>query len=264
MAEKTHFQFQRFLIDWFMSPVGLKLLHQERVLVERELAKYFGYYLVQIGHVSKQSLLQTSRIKTKLVIDNDLKFGSEDLQVQADLDFLPFKSDSIDVIVMPHSLETVADPYHLVRQVDGMLMSQGVLVITGFNRWGCSVLRSRLGRSEMAQANLMSMHRIIDWLNLLGYEIKVAQHGPISCFGQKKGKLSSWFWSKIEWLEHGLNRFGWHLGNVYIIVAKKRDVSPTPVGLNWKLANWLPVGKGQTALVRKQNKSLSRFVSDDS
>lgn len=241
-------RFQGFLQEWFKTPAGSALYDQESRLVDKELARLFGYYLVQIGCVSERSLLQTSRVKTKLVLDDLLRTDLADSLVVADLDFLPLSQDSVDVVVMPHSLESVADPYHLVRQVDAMLIADGSLVITGFNRFGCSILRSRLGsaRREFKQANLLSMHRVIDWLNLLGYDIQVAQHGPISCFNKRSGRLGSWFWSMVEGFERWLDRVGIHLGNVYIVVAKKRVITPKPVGLDWKLANWLPVRKGRS------------------
>ncbi len=240
-------RFQRFLQNWFKTPAGQALYDQENRLIDKELARLFGYYLVQIGCVFERSLLQTSRVKTKLVLNDQLRSDLADSLVIADLDFLPLRHDSVDVVVMPHSLESVPDPYHLVRQVDAMLIADGSLIITGFNRFGCSVLRSRLGsaRQEFKQANLLSMHRVIDWLNLLGYDIQVAQHGSISCFNKRSGRLS-WFWSAVERFEQWLDRVGLHLGNVYIVVAKKRVVTPKPVGLDWKLANWLPVRKGRT------------------
>lgn len=257
-------RFQAFLTDWFTTPVGAALFLQERALIEKELARLFGYYLVQVGQVSQQSLLQTSRVKTKILLDDQWSHNAVELQVLADLDFLPFKNESLDVVVMPHTLESVPDPYHLVRQVDSMLRAEGHLVITGFNPFGCSLLRSRLSsaRKELKQAHLIKMHRIIDWLNLLGYDIQVAQHGPISCFAKRKNRLDSWFWNGVERFERWLERIGVHFGNIYIIVAKKREVTPKPVGLDWKLANWLPVRKGQAVAScdQHQRKGLDKKV----
>lgn len=254
----SEIQFQAFLKDWFSTPVGATLLNQEKTLLDKHLTKLFGYYLVQVGQVSAESLLHVSRVKTKIIIDNQMIPDHPELQVVADLDFLPFRHESLDVIVMPHTLESVADPYHLVRQVDSMLRAEGALVITGFNPLGCSLLRSRFSsaRIGLRRANKIKMHRIIDWLNLLGYDIQVAQHGPISCFGKRSGRVESWFWSWVERFEKWLDKAGIHLGNVYILVAKKREVTPVPVGLDWKLANWLPVRKGQPVATFKADQAL--------
>lgn len=241
-------RFQTFLKSWFKTRVGDALFQQERSLLEKHLAKLFGYYLLQVGQTADQSLLDTSRVKYKVLLD-DQRMQTAELQVLADLDFLPFKPDSMDVVLMPHTLESVSDPYHLVRQVDTILRAEGSLVITGFNPMGCTILRGRFGsvRKDLKQANLIKMHRVIDWLNVLGYELKVTQHGPISCLTNRKDRLNSRFWLTLERFERWLDKVGIHFGNVYIIVAKKRDVTPKPVGLDWKLANWLPMRKGQVA-----------------
>lgn len=257
----TKARFQSFLKDWFASSSGEVLFNQEQALLDKHLANLFGYYLVQVGQISSTSLLDSSRIKTKVVLDQSLgRSTPSELQVLADLDFLPFKNESIDVAIMPHTLETVADPYHLIRQVDTMLMAEGALVIIGFNPLGCSVLRNRFGsaRAGFKQAHLIKMHRIIDWLNLLGYDIQVAQHGSSSCLAKRSGRFGSWFWSWVERLEKWLERIGINLGNVYILVAKKRVVSPKPVGLDWKLANWLPVRKGQPVATYKSKSYKSK------
>lgn len=238
---------QAFLRDWFGSPVASGLLRQERHLLDKELSHLFGYFALQLGQVAEQDLLSASRVKTKLLLDNAPVFKGEAELALADLDFLPIQNDSVDVVLLPHTLEAVSDPYHLVRQVDATLMPEGHLIITGFNAWGCALLRARFGRSRQAfkQAHFIKMHRLIDWLNLLGYDIQVAQYGPISCSGKRQNAIDSWFWAAVERFERGLARWGVHLGNVYIVVAKKRVVTPKPVGLDWRLANWLPRRKGQ-------------------
>lgn len=242
-------RFQAFLREWSSSRVGGALFKQERELVEKELTRLFGYYLLQVGRISTSNILSTSRIKDKIIIDDEYLSTTEQLVI-ADLDYLPFSAESMDVVVMPHTLESVADPYHLVRQVDAILRAEGSLVITGFNPLGCTILRSRLSaaRKDLRKAHLIKMYRIIDWLNLLGYEIKVAKHGPISCLTNRKGRLDTWLWNNVERFERWLDKIGIHFGNVYIIVAKKREITPKPVGLDWKLANWLPIGnKGRVA-----------------
>lgn len=251
---------QAFLREWFETPVGAGLLTQERALLDKELAHLFGYFLLQLGQVSNQSLLTQSRVKTKLVLDDEIVSAGEAGLVLADLDFLPIQSESVDVVVLPHTLEAVSDPYHLVRQVDATLMPEGRLVITGFNAYGCALLRARFGRTRQTfkQAHFINMHRVIDWLNLLGYDIQVAQHGPISCFGKRQNTIDSWFWSMIERFERGLERWGVHLGNVYIVVAKKRVMTPKPVGLDWRLANWLPLRKGRAVASCHQHPSVGR------
>ena len=53
----------------------------------------------------------------------------------APLASLPFASDSIDAIILPHTLELVEDPYAVLREAERVLCAEGCLMICGFNPW---------------------------------------------------------------------------------------------------------------------------------
>lgn len=241
-------QFQQFLQRWFLTPAGQALLKQEKNLLERALPNLFGFYLVQLGaaYPPPDSLLDQSRVKVKVLLDEEQTVYPQLYFVQGDLDYLPFQKEGVDVVFMPHTLETVEDPYHLLRQVDRILVPEGHVVITGFNPLGCAVLRQRMWKGEngFKQAHLMKMERIVDWLNLLGYDIEMAEYSQVTCFGWGEEGEESFSFKMMEKLEQGLDKLGMNLGNIYCVVGRKRVDSPKPVGLNWRLANWLPVNKG--------------------
>lgn len=250
--------FQAFLCNFYQTPNGQKLLTHEQALVDVALKKVFGYHLVQLGittQANQTDFLATSRIQHKILVDTELSsplVQPGKSKVIADLDYLPFQADTIDAVFMPHTLETVADPYHLLRQVDRLICPEGHLILTGFNPIGCSILRNRLGchRQAFKSANLMRMSRVIDWLNVLGYEIEWIEYSQFSCFNRPVHPKI-----KMAWLEKLCCKLGLELGNVYCILAKKRIESPTPIGLNWQLSNWLPRRKSELALSRQQHKS---------
>lgn len=238
--------FQQFLQGWFNEADGKEVFAAEQNLIANQLHNEFGYFLLQVGRISEQDLLAKSRIKTKVIVDKDFtscplpSFETGQAQpglVVADLDFLPFKTDSFDLVLLPHTLEAVADPYHLVRQIDSILRAQGRLIISGFNPWSWKVLQMKFSRQskEFAQAHLIKMHRVIDWLNLLGYDIKIANYS-----------------ANQGWLAKILQKLRLPQGVVYILVAEKRVASSMPVGLDWKLANWLPVRKGVQVAANSQ------------
>jgi ubiquinone/menaquinone biosynthesis C-methylase UbiE len=59
--------------------------------------------------------------------------------VWCDLLDLPFEAQSVDLIVMPHTLEFTRDPHRLLREAERVLMPEGQLIILGFNSlslWG--------------------------------------------------------------------------------------------------------------------------------
>lgn len=252
-------QFQAFLTEYFRSPQGQALFKEEQAIIDRALDQVFGLYLVQLGRISDEDLLAHSRVRYKVLVDDYLPTPINKCFIQADIDYLPIKSDSVDVIVLPHTLESVIDPYHLLRQVDQMLIPEGHLLITGLNPLGCRTILNRLQNSGngFKSAHFIRVHRLVDWLSLLGYDIKLITYGTASCFSEKSD--SRW----LRGFEQGLARTGLHFGNVYAVLAKKRIFSPTPVGLNWHLKNWLSVTKGQRPMATSRSQRQSQQTIND-
>ena len=57
-------------------------------------------------------------------------------------------SDTIDAVLLPHTLEFAADPYSIVREVDRVLAGEGQLIVLGFRPWSLWGLRARSSRSD--------------------------------------------------------------------------------------------------------------------
>ena len=72
--------------------------------------------------------------------------GPKWIEVAAPLDTLPFRSDSIDAIFLPHTLELVQDPYAVLREAERILTAEGCLMICGFNPFSGWGARRALGR----------------------------------------------------------------------------------------------------------------------
>ncbi len=239
------FQFQQFLNHWYRQPRLRGLLDVQAALLQTGLERAFGYYLVQLGAPWPDSPATRVKVSTHVLVEGQPRKASGFDTVVADFDLLPFGRESVDVAVLPHTLETISDPYHLLRQVDRMLVLDGHVAICGFNPFSLANQRLRhFGRDKarFKAANWIGMHRVVDWLNLLGYEIILAQHTPLGWLpeGRDEGRWSRW----KEQLEYGLEKTHLHSGRFYCVVAQKRSVPLNPTRLDWKLANWLPINKG--------------------
>ena len=71
-------------------------------------------------------------------------------------DELPFASQSIDLVALPHVLEFTDDPHEVLREVARVLMPEGRLIITGFNPlslWGMRQGMRRLGTESFLPAH---------------------------------------------------------------------------------------------------------------
>ncbi|WP_237260310.1 class I SAM-dependent methyltransferase [Thiomicrospira sp. S5] len=258
----TNPSFQSFLHRFYQTSKGQSLFRQEKPLIDHALAHVFGLYLVQLGRVSSESLLDNSRVNCKVLLDDKPVMKTDGLYVQADMDYLPIRNDAVDAFVLPHTLESVTDPYHLLRQVDSALLAEGHVLITGFNPLGCRTMRNRFGehRRHFKAANLIRAHRVVDWLSVLGYDIEQVTYSSISCLTRHDSERGTWGW--VETMEKTLGRMGLDFGNVYCILAKKRIASPTPVGLNWRLSNWLIAAKGRQAVVSNRASRHQRMDKD--
>ncbi len=227
------------LRDWYRSPLGRWLIEHECVHLEEVLSHLFGYYLVQVGAAMDDYLLGASRIRNHIVIDDAWPInrageeGARVLGIYGSADVLPLQNDSIDVVVLPHTLEFETAPHQVIREVERVLVSEGHLVILGFNPWslwGARRLAGKWRRQPLPwRGSFRSAMRIKDWLALLGFDVLRTRY----CFFrpplQHQGIMS-----RLTWLDRLGARWWPYLGGIYIIVAKKQVVTLTPIRPRWR------------------------------
>src|SRR5687768_566200 len=115
------------LQDWFATPLGEYLLAREREYLDEVTPDIFGFHALQLG-LPGIDLLGESRITHRLrvaaVAGGDVLANSHEL---------PFATQSIDLVVLPHALEFAAEPHAILREVDRVMMPEGRIIIVGFN-----------------------------------------------------------------------------------------------------------------------------------
>ncbi len=216
----------RRLEDWYAGRLGALLWDAERAQLEGLVPNLFGYHALQLGSLGPdrdRELLGMCRIPHRVVIGpkRDATVG-----LAAAPDALPIASDSVDVVLVPHTLEFVERPHEVLREVDRVLVAEGHVVILGFNPWGSWGWR-RLFRSRAVPwcGRFFSQTRIRDWLALLGFDT-VAGRGyfyrpPLEYEGLMR---------RIRFVERLEHHSGWSpLAAAYVLVARKRVVTLTPL-----------------------------------
>jgi len=222
------------LNTWFETPLGERLLHAEMLEVQRCLPQLFGYHLVQVGGVGQGQLLQSSRIMQRHILSYYLSTALPPYTlVRGGLDCLPFAADSIDVIVLPHVLEFEDQPHEILREVERVLIPEGVVIILGFNPislWG--IWRWFLANEQTAPwcGKFMTLLRVKDWLSLLGFE-KIEQRTFFFAPPFRSQHLRS------SWLEYFGNQWFSNFGAVYLLIAKKRVTTLTPIKPRWSYSS---------------------------
>ena len=93
---------------------------------------------------------------------------------------LPLASQSVDLVVLPHALESTADPHLVLREAERVLIPEGQLVISGFNPlslWRLRQLFARKGSGAPWDERFIGLLRLKDWLHLLGFELNGGRFG---------------------------------------------------------------------------------------
>lgn len=161
--------------EWFEGPLGARVLREEAALARLALDDVFGFELLQAGAWGPaRHLLEGARTQHTTLVDPE---ADSRVTLCAPLDSLPFSSDSIDAILLPHTLELVEDPYAVLREAARVLCAEGCLMICGFNPFSGWGARRRFaqyfGRPAFPPQTrrMLSERRLRDWVALLGFDI---------------------------------------------------------------------------------------------
>ena len=219
---------------WFATPPGRRLLLAEMEQMGRVLPNLFGYHLLQVGLLGDVDMLSASRVRNRLILDVDGNpgTGGAAASIRACADALPVASDSVDVVVLPHLLEFDASPHEALREVERVLVPEGHLVVSGFNPWsfmGLWRVAARRRHTAPWSGHFLSLTRLKDWLALLGFDI-VDTESYLFCPPFRNDRVVE----RLQVLDTVGKRLWPYLGGAYVIVARKRVVTLTPIKPDWR------------------------------
>ena len=216
---------QSALEAWFATPQGAYVLEWELARIDQVVADIFGYYAVQIG-LPGIDFLRANRMSSRLTAS--LGAGA---QVVADAHELPFQSESLDLVVLPHLLEFSDEPHQILREVERVLRPEGQVIVLCFNPvslWGVKKLFSR-NRAMPWSGEFVSVLRMKDWLKLLNFEMRGGR------FGRYRPPFESEKWlGRLGFLEKAGDRWWPVAGAVYLMQAKKRVAGMRIITPGWR------------------------------
>jgi SAM-dependent methyltransferase len=257
------------LHDWLQTPAGRYLLEWEHAQVDLAVADVFGYHALQLG-VPALDGLRANRMPHQWLASEQWLPGMDKtadpspspsprrVALLTDFAALPFPSSSLDLVLMPHTLELSADPHATLREVERVLVPEGRVVICGLNPlslWGLRQQRSRwchkLGWGDEfmpGSGEAIGYWRLRDWLRLLGMEVELGQFG---CY-RPAVESAKWL-QRFEWMDRAGARWWPIAGAAYFLVAVKRVRGMRLMGPAWKAA---PVRSGKPVSVANRHKEI--------
>ncbi|MBA4328546.1 MAG: SAM-dependent methyltransferase [Polaromonas sp.] len=233
--------------DWFRTPPGEYLLAWERERFDQAVADMFGYHALQLG-LPELDALRSNRMPHKWLAlqggdDGSLAAAalsaprpdataagaasSPRVALLTDPAALPFPENSLDLVLLPHTLELSRDPHTTLREVERVLVPEGRVVISGLNPaslWGLRQRRAhfyrRLGYGELflpEAGEFIGYWRLRDWLRLLSFEVESGQFG---CYRPAVSSRASL--DRFAWMDKVGERSWPIFGALYFLVAVKR------------------------------------------
>jgi SAM-dependent methyltransferase len=223
------------LASWLQSAPGQALLQWEQAQLDTAVADVFGYHALQLG-TPQIAALQNNRMPHQWTADH---ISKDKVHLMMDLEALPFPEASLDLVVMPHSLEFSRDPHASLREAARVLVPEGRLVICGFNPaslWGWKQQREHFyrrfgfGQLYLPEAGeFLGYWRLRDWLRLLSFEVESSNFG----LWQPAVRSEAWL-SRMSWMNTLGARYWPVLGAAYCVVAVKRVQGMRMISPNWK------------------------------
>ncbi len=218
---------------WFGSRLGQSLLIEEQACLQAKAAALFGYHVVQVGAPSREfELLKQCPARNRVILHDAT--NQPDIDIRADPRYLPLASDSIDGVILPHTLDFSPDPHQLVREVERVLIPEGKVLLSGFNpwsQWGISRLFRRHSGSMPWCGHFFTPKRVQDWFSLLGFDLE-----EVVYLHYRPPIHNQLVMQKLAFMER-LGQHAWPmLGGVYVIQAVKRTATMTPIRMNrWRM-----------------------------
>lgn len=224
-------QLRQRLRSWFDSSLGRSLQAIETNRLRSVLPSLYGKVAVQLGALGKLDMIESSPAPTRIVLD--VLAPDHAVAVQGFPEALPFEGRSVDIVLLPHTLDFASDPHQVLREVDRVLVPEGHVVVLGFNplsMWGIARLfAKRRGRPPWC-AHFFGVARIRDWLTLLEYEVTAGQMLYYRPPMQKESVMD-----RLYFLDKVGDRWWPMMAAAYLVVAKKRVYGVTPLQPTWRV-----------------------------
>lgn len=225
---------QQQVYQWFEQDLGRSLQAIELDRLRPVLAGLFAVRAAQIGRLGSFDLMNSCSAPSKYIVDVNAAPFADIQPVRACPEYLPFDSRSLDLALLPHTLDFSNDPHQVLRELDRVLVPEGHLVILGFNPislWGLRRLFTRKrNRTVPWTGNFIGLRRIKDWLSLIHFEVTAGcmlyYRPPVHKPGLR---------GRLQVLDKMGDRWWPMTAAAYLLVAKKRVVGMTPLRPQWRM-----------------------------
>ena len=167
------------LSDWFETPIGSVYRHAESALLSQKLRENFRAEVLQLDFVGwEDEFHEAMRFAHYTILDKHVAEQSKYTRIVGETNNLPIETHSVDIVIMPHTLEFDDNPHQVLREVNRVLKPEGIVLLMGFNPWAFWHLPRFFPKAKLKtpwNGKFISRYRVMDWLKLLNFEIEESQ-----------------------------------------------------------------------------------------
>lgn len=213
---------------WLSHALGKDLLDIEKDFLQ-SLVSLNGKHALLIGVPQQHSLLTANRLRHHLLLSPIINKKKELTHIESDFYDLPILSASIDLVIVPHTLEFLDNPQQLLIEACRIVKPEGHIVLLGFNPYGIWGLKKIMMKHKEVpwNGNFISALTVKKWLALADFELMNHQAFLF------RPPVEHPLFQQLHFLEYIGKCFS-PLGAVYALVAKAKVIPLTPVRLQWK------------------------------
>lgn len=177
--------------SWQALPQGARYSSVLQTYFSDWIGKILGYQILKIGGLSAEIPFDLPlRHQIILLTEYPTALAPDYLQadhslIQSQLTELPFIEKSIDACLLANTLNFCQDPHQLLREMQRVICDDGYLFISLFDLCSPMIFKSNLNKGkEKLPFRQFPLWRVMDWLELLNFEIIEHKKLPISPYPQ--------------------------------------------------------------------------------
>lgn len=216
---------------WLAQFLGARILEAEQKLLTRIYAERYGKHAVLVG-VPRQHILLKSNVMSNHVVLSPLINKHKHIQnIESDFYELPIIPGSVDLVILPHTLEFIDNPHRLLVEACRIVKPEGDIIVLGFNPFSLWGLKRYLAKNKNTpwNGNFIGASEVIKWLKLADFQI-IQQEMLLFRPPVAKEKV----FQKLHFLEWLGGKCFTPFGGIYALTAKAKMIPLIPIKLHWK------------------------------
>lgn len=210
--------------------LGSTIINAEKKMLSRLLDKHYGKHALLIGVPQQFSLLESTKLPCHSLLSSFLAHERQPGFIEGDMHELPIATGSIDMVILPHTLEYVDNPRRLLHEAARIVKPEGLIAVLGFNPYSMWGMRRFFSRDQEAPWSSHFVHpfQIKNWLRLSDFAVE--QHDS-TLF--RPPLNNEWMYKHLEFME-SVGSLLHYFGGVYCVVARAKVIPMTPIRMKWK------------------------------